>query len=180
MRQATGLRSLANVSQPMRSASRGIEPPPANGSTTSGGSPPYTTAIIALTVSRNTSSVEKCHEAHVATNCSSAIRKSFAVHDSVASIRRQAVSRRCNSCSAWRFLDKLPVLRSVLRSATSRSVPCLLRSTCFANFLTATPASHRNSGGQSGSHGSGNNNVNKMAREEASGRRAHHKCNVEG
>ena len=33
---ATGLRSLAKASAPMRSASTGIEPPPANGSTTSG------------------------------------------------------------------------------------------------------------------------------------------------
>ena len=40
---ATGLRSLAKASAPTRSASSGIEPPPANGSTTSGrvpGSPP--------------------------------------------------------------------------------------------------------------------------------------------
>ena len=40
---ATGFRSLAKASAPTRSASSGIEPPPANGSTTSGrvpGSPP--------------------------------------------------------------------------------------------------------------------------------------------
>ena len=38
MRQATGLRSLAKASQPRRNASSGIEPPPANGSTTKGDS----------------------------------------------------------------------------------------------------------------------------------------------
>ena len=36
--QATGFRSLAKASQPSRSASIGMEPPPANGSTASGGS----------------------------------------------------------------------------------------------------------------------------------------------
>ena len=40
IRHDTGFRSLANASQPRRNASSGIEPPPANGSTTSGASSP--------------------------------------------------------------------------------------------------------------------------------------------
>ena len=56
IRQATGLRSLANASHPSRSASSGIEPPPANGSTTSGGSSPY----AAFTRARLTSRYVRC------------------------------------------------------------------------------------------------------------------------
>jgi hypothetical protein len=41
IRHATGFRSLANASQPTRNASSGIEPPPAKGSTTSGGPSGY-------------------------------------------------------------------------------------------------------------------------------------------
>ena len=41
IRQTTGLRSLASASQPSRSVSNGIEPPPANGSTTRGDSSPW-------------------------------------------------------------------------------------------------------------------------------------------
>ena len=40
IRHATGLRSLANASHPSRNASKGIDPPPANGSTTKGISSP--------------------------------------------------------------------------------------------------------------------------------------------
>ena len=40
IRHATGFRSDANASHPSRNASSGIEPPPANGSTTSGASSP--------------------------------------------------------------------------------------------------------------------------------------------
>ena len=40
MNQATGLMSMAVTSQPSRIASRGIAPPPANGSSTLGARPP--------------------------------------------------------------------------------------------------------------------------------------------
>ena len=37
-----------------------------------------------------------------------------------------------------------------------------------------------NASGQCSSHGSGSNNAINTARDEASGRRAHHRCSVEG
>ena len=37
-----------------------------------------------------------------------------------------------------------------------------------------------NAGGQCGSHGSGNSSVSSTAREDAGGRRAHHRCSIEG
>ena len=58
-RTATGFRSVANASAPIRKASTGMAPPPANGSTTSGrepGPPPstsYPACVRALLVSRN-------------------------------------------------------------------------------------------------------------------------------
>ena len=47
-RTATGLRSAACASNPRRAASRGIEPPPAKGSSTGGSSPPQCLSISAF------------------------------------------------------------------------------------------------------------------------------------
>ena len=52
IKQATGFRSLANASQPTRNASNGMEPPPANGSTTKGGSSPCAAFTNARLVSK--------------------------------------------------------------------------------------------------------------------------------
>ncbi|MDD5025073.1 MAG: hypothetical protein WC406_06885 [Methanoregula sp.] len=77
---ATGLRSLAYASAPTRSASSGIDPPPANGSTTSGrvpGFPPSASCadcVSARAVFRYRSSVELSQFAKSAMKSRSAAR----------------------------------------------------------------------------------------------------------
>ncbi len=138
-RQATGLRSLAKASQPSRSASKGIEPPPAKGSTTSGVSSGWAARTNARPVSKYSALAELSQLAKSAMNRSS-------------------------------------VRRSPSSVATSASQPdARLR---MASRVARAPS--LNNTGQCGSHGSGSNSAMSTARDDASGRRAHHKCRVDG
>lgn len=134
MRQATGLRSLAKASQPSLSASSGIDPPPAKGSTISGGSEPRAAFTSARLTSRYVLFVPRSQFAKLPMNLSNAFRRSSSV------------------------------------------VPGLQPPTCGKKFR----ACFLNSTGQSGSTGSGQRSPSNIARLDASGRRAHHKCIRDG
>ena len=79
MRQATGLRSLAKASQPSRSASSGMEPPPAKGSTTRGVSSGWAARTSARPASRYSGLAELSQLAKSAMNFSSAGRSPSSV-----------------------------------------------------------------------------------------------------
>lgn len=131
--QATGFRSLANASHPTRNASRGIEPPPANGSTTTGDPSSYEALTSARLTSRKDEFDERSQFANFPTNCRRACRRSASV------------------APGWCPTSGSRVLAVTLKAS-----------------------------GQYGSHGSGQSAANRMALLEANGRRAHHRCKVEG
>ncbi len=110
-----------------------MDPPPAKGSTTSGGSSGYAARTRARLVSRYLALAARSQLAKSPMNLSSAFRRS---------------------------------------SSVGPGAPCTEGRSSRALCLK--------SGGQHGSHGSGQSSASSIARQAASGRRAHHRCSVEG
>ena len=181
IRHATGLRSLANASQPRRSASRGIEPPPANGSTTSGGSPPCAARTRSRHTARKGSAADHSQAEPCARSCSRAARTRVdAQSPALADRSRHAWARRPASRSAACFTPGLRLRRSAFRSAISNAEPARVSTRSWANSWRRWAAARRNASGQRGSQGSGSSSASSTARLDASGRRAHQRCRVEG
>ena len=120
----TGLRSLAKASAPTRKASSGMEPPPANGSTTSGrvpGAPPSASCaawVSARLVSRYSRTVELSQLAKSAMKSSSAPRSSTGSSNSVGLL--SGPSRI--ACGSPRSRSCLPLVRQSTRAFAARAV----------------------------------------------------------
>ena len=79
MRQATGFRSLAKASHPSRSASSGIDPPPAKGSTTKGVSSGWAAFTSPRAISRYVRFDELSQSAKSPMKCRRAARRSVSL-----------------------------------------------------------------------------------------------------
>ncbi len=134
-----GLRSLLKESAPSRRASSGMDPPPENGSTMTGGSSGWAARTNPLPTFR------------------------YSLFAALSQLAKSAMNFRMirRSPSSDSMIDVHPCGR-----------PCIPRRICRDSFLNAS--------GQCSSQGSGSSNAINTARHEASGLRAHHRCNLAG
>ena len=167
MSTGTGFKSLACASSPSRCASSGIEPPPQNGSYTGGGLPPVERIISARALLSTRSSFEFSH---------------FTNSRMMSNSRSRSVSTKMSSSfgsgtggGLLRAGTPDAAALSKITFRPSHALRCPARTFSAAFRLAASAISSATH-----SDGSSTNEANNTARHAANGRRAHHKCNVDG
>ncbi len=165
MSTGTGFKSLPCASSPRRCASSGIDPPPQNGSYTGGGLPPVDLRISARALFSTRSSLEFSH---------------FTNSRMMLNNRSRSISTMTSSSfgsNPGSRTDFMPAPRALSNIAFS-CVQAFLRVLSSFSAAARLPASPSNSFKHS--DGSSTSEANSTARQAASGRLAHHKCNVDG
>src|SRR5690242_10637404 len=157
---ATGFRSLAKASAPIRSASSGIAPPPANGSTTRGLSP---------TAPPNASCAARV-KPRLVSRYSEVFALSTFEKSAIKSSRAKRRTFQCASLVESRPPDFERLCHFVQLSCEQCAASSLLVTASCANLLTSREASSRKVWGQCGSAGSGHSAAQTTARQAAGGR----------
>ena len=155
-----GLRSDAKTSAPTLKPSRGIDPPPANGST-----------IIGLHVAALARAL-----------CAAAVSARLDARYSATVELSQSAKSAMKSRSAWRSSTRSSKAVWFVRAGAKRFLLSSLSKDCRSWVVQARIsffAASMKAAGHRGSAGSGQSEAQMTARHAANGRRAHQMCSVD-